>query len=139
MPTLVRWPHHFLDSPRGATRQYPVYLEAVGSQMSCTFPAVDQTFAIDGYSELCLCFEMIDAVSTGHGYSAFGDGPAVCDGVVVEVGVDAVFVVVVLFLVAVVGQCLIFFVGVALTDGSVVNFVFVRDVAGDAFEEGVLI
>lgn len=110
--------------------------------MSCTFTTIDQALSIDRYPELSLCFEMIDTVSSSHRYSSFRNGSAISNGVVIEVRIDVIllFVMIFSFLVgAIVREHLIFFVSIPLPDGSIVNFVFIRDISGYSLEEGVLV
>lgn len=110
--------------------------------MSSTLPTVHQALSIDRYSELSLCFNMVHTVSARHRHSSLGYSSAIGYSALVEVRVDAVVMFLVifgLFVGSILREDLIFFVDISLSNGSVVNLIFVRDISRNSFEEGILI
>ena len=142
--SVVGWrSNHILDSAWRSTWKNSLYFETIASQMSCTLTAIVKTLAIDLYFELGFSIKMVDACSSRHRGSSFGDSPTVGHRWRTDVRIDTILLCILMFLIDLFELILVvplgvFLVEISLPDGRIVDIIFIGHRSDYLSEEGLL-
>ena len=124
------WSDHVLDSARRSTWEDSLDLESIAGQMSCTLAAIIETFPINLYFEFSFTIKVVDTPPWRHGHSPFGDSSTVGDWRLIYIGINAILLHFLPFLINLFELILIvpfdiFFIVVSLSDRRVVDLTFI--------------